>query len=84
LAVKAGGVSGELEWWRSHRNAPERDAGAMRNLLEQLRAWKDQHDRDRAHQPGPFLQMAWDGVFGDEDEQVTEAIRQLQDALAGG
>lgn len=79
--MKAGDVAGELEWWRAYRNAPDRDAGAMRDLLEQLRAWKTQHDQDRAHQPGPFLQMAWDGVFGDEDEQVSEAIRQLEDAL---
>jgi hypothetical protein len=54
----------------------------MRDLLERLKAWKAQHDQDRARQPGPFLQMAWDAVFGDEDDQVAEAIRQLEEALA--
>jgi hypothetical protein len=80
--VKAGGMSGELEWWRTHRNSPDGDRAAMRELLERLKAWKVQHDEDRARQPGPFLQLAWDAVFGDEDEQIAEAIRQLEDALA--
>ena len=74
-------VSGELEWWRAYRNSPDRDDAAVRDLLERLKAWKAQHDQDRAHQFG-FLRMAWDAVFGDEDEQVAEAIRQLEDALA--
>jgi hypothetical protein len=80
--VKAGGVSDELEWWRAVRNSPDTDPAAMRDVLERLKAWKVQHDEDRARQPGPFLQVAWDGVFGDEDDQVAEAIRQLEDALA--
>ena len=79
--MKAGGMSGELEWWRAHRNAPDTDDAAMRDLLERLKAWKAQHDQDRARQMG-FLQMAWDAVFGDEDEQVAEAIRQIEEALA--
>ena len=58
------------------------DARAMRELLDRLRAWKAKHDQDRASQPGGFLQMAWDAVFGDEDGQVAEAIRQLEQALA--
>jgi hypothetical protein len=53
----------------------------MRDLLERLKAWKAQHDQDRARQPPPFLLMAWDAVFGDEDDQVTEAIRQIEEAL---
>lgn len=79
--MTASGVAGELEWWRAHRNSPDRDGAAMRDLLERLRVWKAQHDQDRARQPGPFLQMAWDAVFGDEDEQVAEAVRQLEEAL---
>ena len=79
VAVKAGGVSGDLEWWRTNRNSL--DGAAMRDLLERLKAWKAQHDHARARQPGPFLQMAWDAVFGDEDDQVAEAIPQLEEAL---
>jgi len=81
--VTTGGVSGELEWWRTYRNSPDTDAAAMRDLLERLQGWKAQHDQDRARQPGPFLQMAWDAVFGDENEQVAAAIQQLEEALAG-
>jgi hypothetical protein len=51
-------------------------------VLERLKAWKAQHDQDRAGQPGPFLKMVWDGIFGDEDEKVTEAIAELEAALA--
>ena len=80
--MKAGGLSGDLEWWRAHRTSPDRDAAAMRDLLERLKGWKARHDQDRARQPGPFLTMAWDGVFGDEDDWVAEAIRQLEHALA--
>jgi hypothetical protein len=80
--VKAGDLSGELEWWRTHRGSRHADDEAMRELLERLKAWKAQHDQDRAGQPGPFLQMAWDAVFSDEDQQVEEAIRQLEEALA--
>ena len=82
IAVQAGGMSDDLAWWREHRNAPDRDEAALRALLARLKAWKVQHDQDRARQPGPFLQMAWDGVFGDEDEQVVEALRQIEEGLA--
>jgi hypothetical protein len=70
-----------LAWWRAHRNAPATDPAALREVLDRLRGWKAQHDQDRAGQPGGFLQMAWDAIFGDEDERVTEAIRQLEEAL---
>ena len=79
--MKADGLAGDLAWWRAHRTAPDTDAAALRALLAWLKAWKAQHDLDRAAQPPPFLRMAWDGVFGDEDEQVVEAIRQIEDAL---
>jgi len=81
--VKAGDAFGDLAWWRANRTAPDTDAAALRALLARLKAWKAQHDLDRAAQPPPFLRMAWDGVFGDEDEQVVEAIRQIEDALGG-
>lgn len=74
------GVSDDLDWWRAHRGAA--DVAAMRDLLERLKAWKVEHDQDRARQPGPFLQMAWDGVFGDEDSRVVAAIGELEQALA--
>ncbi|RAK59589.1 hypothetical protein DJ021_07130 [Phenylobacterium hankyongense] len=80
--MKAGDLSGDLERWRADRGSLPTDREARRELLERLRAWKAQHDQDRARQPGPFLQMAWDAVFSDEDDQVAEAIRQLEDALA--
>jgi hypothetical protein len=80
--VTSGSVSRQLQWWREHRDARDLDEAAMRDLLQRLKAWKAQHDQDRAGQFG-FLRMAWDGVFGDEDEQVTEAIRQVEEALAG-
>ena len=76
----AGSVSGDLAWWRAHRAAPA-DPAALRALLARLTAWKAQHDQDRAGQPGGFLQMVWDGIFGDEDSRVVEAIRQIEDAL---
>lgn len=81
--MTAGGISADLEWWRDARQSSAADPAAMRALLVRLEAWKAQHDRDRAQQPGPFLQMAWDAVFGDEDAQVAQTIRQLEDALAG-
>ena len=81
--MKAGGMSEDLEWWRTHRDATETDAAALRDLLARLQAWKAEHDQDRARQPGPFLQMAWDGVFGDEDEKVADAIGQIEAALTG-
>ena len=80
--MAAGDVSGELTWWRAHRNSPQRDPAAMGEALARLKAWKVRHDQERAGQFG-FLQMAWDAVFGDEDEQVAETIRELEEALAG-
>lgn len=74
------GVIGEAAWWGAI--SPDADADALRDLLARLRAWKVQHDDDRALQPGPFLKLAWDAVFGDEDQQVVEAIRQVEEALA--
>ena len=74
------GLSADLAWWRANRHAPDRAAAAA--LLDRLRAWKAQHDQDRAHQPPPFLRMAWDAIFGDEDSQVAEAIAQIEAALA--
>jgi hypothetical protein len=73
-------VSDDLDWWRA--NSAAADEAAMRGLLERLRAWKLEHDQDRARQPGPFLQMAWDGVFGDEDSRVMAANGELEQALA--
>jgi hypothetical protein len=49
-------------------------------MLERLRRWKVQHDEDRAGQLG-FLRMAWDAVFGDDDERVTETIAEIEDVL---
>ena len=72
----------DLEWWRANRHMAAADPAPLRDLLGRLATWKAQHDQDRAQQPGPFLKMAWDGVFGDEDERVAEAIRQIEDALA--
>lgn len=80
--MTAGGVSDDLSWWRAHRDAPDVDAAILGDVLGRLQAWKAQHDRDRAQQPGGFLRMAWDGVFGDEDEQVGAAIGQIEEALA--
>ena len=79
--MQAGGLSGDLEWWAAHRGSA--DPEAMRDLLARLKAWKADHDRDRSRQPPPFLLMAWDAVFGDEDSRVTEAISQLEAALPG-
>jgi hypothetical protein len=80
--VTASSVSDDLDWWRANRTAANVDPAALRGLLARLRAWKVEHDADRARQPPPFLQMAWDGVFGDEDSRVTEAIGELEQALA--
>jgi hypothetical protein len=81
-ALKAGGVSGDLEWWQANRGVAGADAAVLRGLLARLKAWKIEHDEERALQPGPFLKLAWDAVFGDEDEKVAEAIGQLEAALA--
>ncbi len=70
----------DLTWWRQHRGAAEPEAA--RQVLERLRAWKQEHDRDRAGQAGPFLKMVWDGIFGDEDSAVSDAIAEIEAALA--
>lgn len=82
MAVTTSGAAEDLGWWRAHRDAPNVDAAILRDVLARLQAWKAQHDKDRAQQPGGFLRMAWDGVFGDEDERVVEAIRQIEAKLA--
>jgi len=69
----------DLAWWRANRAG--KDTVAMREVLARLQAWKAQHDLDRSRQPGPFFKMIWDGVFGDEDGDVTDAIRELEAAL---
>lgn len=80
--MKAIGLAGDLEWWRANRSAPDTDPAALRALLDRLQAWKADHDRDRAGQPGPFLKMVWDAVFGDEAGAVADAIEELEAALA--
>ena len=80
--MAADGVSGDLAWWRAQRGAPATDKAALREVLARLRGWKAQHDAERAGQLG-FLRMAWDAIFGDEDEKVTDAIREIEDALEG-
>ncbi|MCR5879386.1 hypothetical protein [Phenylobacterium sp. J367] len=75
-------MSGDLDWWRAHREAVHLDPAAAGAALARLKAWKSDHDRDRAAQPGPFLRMAWDGVFGDEDGRVSETIAEIEAALA--
>ena len=75
--VATDGVAADLAWWRAHRDA---DAAALHAVLQRLQAWKAQHDAERAGQLG-FLRMAWDAIFGDEDERVTEAIREIEAAL---
>lgn len=74
-----GGMSGDLAWWREHGRSA--DPVALRDVLARLKTWKAQHDVDRAAQPGPFLKLAWDAVFGDEDEQVSDAIQQIEERL---
>lgn len=81
--MERGEVSEDLAGWRAQVSAPDRDAAALRDLLARLKAWQARHDQDRARQPGPFLQMAWDLVFADDGAEVAEAIRQVEEALAG-
>jgi hypothetical protein len=82
-ALRAIGLAGDLEWWRANRGAGAVDAAALRDLLARLQAWKAEHDADRARQPGPFFKMVWDGIFGDDDGAVSEAIAEIEAALAG-
>ncbi|ODT89287.1 hypothetical protein [Phenylobacterium sp. SCN 70-31] len=79
--MRTGGIADDLAWWRAHRGATDLDAAALGDLLARLKAWIAQHDADRARQPGPFLKMAWDGVFADEASEVAEAIGQIETAL---
>jgi hypothetical protein len=79
--LQRSGLTADLDWWRAHRHDPAPDVAAMREVLARLQAWKVQHDADRAHQPPPFLRMAWDAVFGDEDGRVAEAIGELEATL---
>ena len=81
--MTTGGVAGDLAWWQAHRDAADTDPAALREVLARLEAWKAEHDKGRAGQFG-FLRMAWDAVFGDEDDKVAEAIAQLESALAPG
>ena len=81
--MKVIGLPGDLDWWRTNRGAPDLDPATLRDLLARLQAWKETHDADRARQFGPFLKMAWDGVFGDDDSRVSEAIAEIESALAG-
>lgn len=76
-------VSDDLQWWRAHRDVAPADPAALRALLDRLQAWKAEHDEHRTQQPGPFLKLAWDAVFGDENGRVEDAIREVEDALAG-
>jgi hypothetical protein len=71
----------ELDLWRTWRASRSADPAALPDLLAGLHAWKAQHDEDRARQAGPFLKMAWDGVFGDDDAEVGAAIREIEAAL---
>ena len=76
-------LSADLAWWRAHKATPEPtlDCGAAREVLARLRAWKDEHDRGRAGQPIAFLKMVWDGILGDDDADVTQAIAEIEAAL---
>jgi len=80
--MRVKGLSGDLAWWRELRDAPDADAASLSELLERLRAWKVQHDADRAQQPGPFFKMVWDGIFADDDSEAAEAIAEIEAALA--
>jgi len=74
-------LAGDLDWWRATRGAAHADHAAMREVLARLHAWKAEHDKDRAGQPGPFLQLAWDAVFGDEHARVATAIAEIETVL---
>jgi hypothetical protein len=81
-SMRAVGLAGDLEWWRAHRGAAPANAAALREVLARLQAWKTEHDSDRARQPGPFFKMVWDGIFGDDDGAVSEAIAEIEAVLA--
>lgn len=73
-------VADDLAWWRAHRETANAQDPAVQERLDRLKAWKLRHDQDRERQPGPFLKLAWDAVFGDEDERVSSAIREIESA----
>jgi hypothetical protein len=74
-------VSEDLAWWRAQQDAADIDAATLRQVLGRLKAWKVQHDADRERQFVPFLKMVWDGVFGDDEHAVVEAIGEIEAAL---
>lgn len=77
------GLPGDLAWWRDRREAEDgADPAALRALLERLQAWKTRHDADRALQPNPFFKMVWDGVYADDAADVSQAIAEVEQALA--
>ncbi len=80
--MSAGAVAETLAWWRANAAAADVSSAALGEHLERLKAWKADHDRDRELQPGPFLKLAWDLVFSDDDEQVSAAIRDIEARLA--
>lgn len=79
--MAADGLSRDLEWWRANRASPKAEGVVLVELLARLKAWKAQHDEDRARQAGPFLLMVWDGIFGDDDAAVCQAIREIEAVL---
>lgn len=80
--MRSMGLSSDLAWWRERREAPLVDRAGAHEVLDRLRAWKVEHDDDRARQANPFFQMVWDGVFADDADAVAEAIGELEAALA--
>lgn len=78
--MRVTGLAGDLATWRELRDAGDIDD--LDDLLQRLRDWKSQHDADRARQAGPFLTMVWDGVFADDAHAVTQAIAEIEQALA--
>jgi hypothetical protein len=74
-------LAADLAWWRAGRGLASADRVAMAEVLARLKSWQAQHDQDRAGQPGPFLKMAWDAVFGDENGRVAEAVAEIEAAL---
>jgi hypothetical protein len=79
--LRAPDLAADLDWWDAARASPPADPAQLRAVLDRLNGWKAQHDADRANQPGPFLKMAWDAVFGDEHERVEAAIAGIEAAL---
>ncbi len=81
--VNGDGIAGDLARWAACAGSAGTDPGEMRGLLARLASWKARHDDERAGLPNPFRQMMWDAVFADEDERVTNAIDEIEAALAG-